>query len=223
MTPKSHFLRKNHELGLISFLSLLWNVRTLPFFTFHLLQEISVSILPCVFQPSRCPAFSMTAFSWIMQFKSKELHRTLCLKVNDVSKSKRQWNHDNLHVLNSGGSMMVILLRFRYSGKPYRRSPLYSITTASAGQLFKQPKQAKHLSRSTVCMEGLMALVGHFLTQVWQPIHFIALTVCLLIAFLFIQTKGSKLNPSLNATSYPTEIVSPRVILFITSAVKRLT
>src|SRR5664279_2846287 len=121
------------------------------------------------------------------------------------------YNH-RLHVINSGGSIIVILFLFRYSGKPYKRSPLYFITTASAGQLFRQPKQARHFSRSTVCLEGLMALVGHFLTQVRQPIHFSASTVCLLIAFLLSQTRGSKLNPSLNATSYPTEIVSPRVI-----------
>src|SRR5450759_5372986 len=108
------------------------------------------------------------------------------------------YNH-RLHVINSGGSMIVILFRFKYSGKPYKRSPLYSITTASAGQLFRQPKQARHLSRSTVCLEGLMALVGHLFTQVWQPIHFAASTVCLLIAFLFSQTNGSVRKPSLNA------------------------
>src|SRR5664280_3735142 len=104
-----------------------------------------------------------------------------------------------LHVLNSGGSIIVILFRFKYSGKPYRRSPLYSITTASAGQLFRQPKQARHLSRSTICLNGLMAFVGHFLTQVPQPIHFWASTVCLLMAFLFSHTRGSARKPSLIA------------------------
>jgi hypothetical protein len=32
--------------------------------------------------------------------------------------------HYRLHVLNSGGSIIVILLRFKYSGKPYKRSPM---------------------------------------------------------------------------------------------------
>ena len=45
------------------------------------------------------------------------------------------------------------------------------MTTASAGQLFRQPKQARHLSRSTNCFSGLIAATGHFFTQVRHEIH----------------------------------------------------
>lgn len=49
---------------LLSSRNLLWNVRTLPFFIFHIPQETSESSLPCVFQPSQYPAFSIAVFFW---------------------------------------------------------------------------------------------------------------------------------------------------------------